>query len=71
MEGQEIFMHSEILFRTNTSKSVQNLDYKKMVHKLINNMQVKHDYNKVIVQLDIDVDEEISEDLLEKLIGLF
>ena len=63
-EGQEIFKDSEILFRANTSKFVQNLSYKKMVHKLINNMQVKHNYNKIIAQLDIDVDEEISEDLL-------
>ena len=70
-EGVEIFEKSELVFNNATRLHVSSLDYKLMVHDIMKNFLVKFAFRKIIENSNVSIEQDLSKDLLERLISLY
>ena len=71
-ECQNIFIRVEEKFKAETTvKHLRKIDYNKMTHEITSNTDVVDFYNSIIFKSEVNVDTEVSDNLLESMIRLY
>ena len=70
-EGIEIFECVEFIFRDLTKGHIVKIDFPLLIQKCLENYVIKFNFKVILKHASCSLDKDITNDLLEKLVGLY